>query len=305
MGAANAKSKTLVDIFNSVDVTVGQSVQAACADIIEWREEVKVALKFERDVFLDAAPHLSFSLYRLGLDGAHPTGWNAKSWCKKNKQFTAQGHKAFALLANKIGLRNKDFPREEDRRECDKEWATTIGMLSMMAEFLLEDKRRSYFFFVQEKATLLMEPSAIVGAMDSRLPGFDVAFPYALLHGADGPLFDSTTHKNGDDVGVANVAKDKEFQTANMGAVAVIFSRAAVARFVTMAITNKLPCRADDRNVLHMLEHADLNPVVFAYPKTSGPWHNGMIVPYTTAYVAYDARAPSVSHFAAFADISR
>ncbi len=241
------------------------------------------------------------------------TGWNMAGWVDGTKTLKPAAFAALKEIAKAAGIwfghDTGDFVERDDG--SDVEFATTIGFLSALAQFLAG--RASTLVFTQNKVTLTKPPAAIVSTM-IETDGAGIAFPYAMWVGrwsaprGQPPPFDQppafANKPIGDGEGarvvfsLASMRSSREKQLPQFGCGGVVLTRKAAAYI--LALRSLFRYRADDENLMQSLVRlADLAEpfkVSVALPtRVVYGWAGYAAVPVVTetAFAHYDFSAPS------------
>ena len=278
-----------------------KSAASATTGALSWKKRALDAIKGEKSSAKLPPSNHTFRQYKLSLR----SGWDASSVCAADYNFTDAFYPQFVSTLSLCGI--DVLAATEDSDNPHKTWATTIGLLSFMVDFLNNPSREAVFFYTQEKATLKKSAQNIVDEMLSD-DTVDVAYPYAsfsnIFPGVSPKIekdLSWLTNKDGTSIGTCKFENVPD--QANFGAVAVLMRRHVVVNVLERALQGGIRAKSDDSNMMSLFRQMNVN-VALAYPKEIQKWQgtSSKIVA-STDYVLYNYAAKSLTHAQAFVDV--
>ena len=298
-----ANRLSLVECFRTKDVPA----------VMEWRERVRNVVNAEYNEELDDRIEEKYL--------TEDTCWNAREWvhgCREGRFNEEHKEVAHDLLAE-AGLEVQEADQSiYDEDESDIEWASLVGMVSLMVEYL-QESRCAYMMYIQRKVTLLENPATIITDFkhDKLVLGYVYAMWTSIVSGTNTPVQEMMPdaafvkylpswmnneqkaihvpkraykmHRDG-------ICESECKYTWAHGASCILFPRETVRRFVDWAIIGgRCKYRADDQNLNTFLWEQS-GKVLVALPRKIGSWClPGSRTVHKTKYARYD-HARSQSH---------
>ena len=167
----SAKQLSLVECFRAKDVSA----------VREWRECTQRTVAKEHGELSDGIEQKCLTEH---------TGWDAREWVHGKGRFNKE-HKAIAHnLLTGAGLKVKGTDQAaHDEDDSDIEWATLVGMVSLMVDYL-ETSNCAYMMYIQQKVELIKDHATIMDDFkhDKLVLGYVYAMWTGLISGTDTPV---------------------------------------------------------------------------------------------------------------------